>query len=60
MKYLAKIYNNGMVTEIFSDSKNSRQILKDYGGQKCEVYSYSSGVKVGEYRIKTSNSNKKF
>ena len=59
MKYLAKIYNNGMVTEIFSDSKNSKQILKNWGGQRCEVYSYPSKVKVGEYRIKTSNSNKK-
>lgn len=57
MKYLAKIYNNGMVTEIFSNSKNSRQILKDYGGQKCEVYSYPSGKLVSsEY----SKINKKF
>ena len=59
MKYIAKIYNNGMITEIFSDSKNSKQILKDYGGQKCEIYSYSSGKKIGESRITFSKNNLK-
>lgn len=53
MQYIVKIFYGNRVIETFSTSKNSKKILQEWGGQRCEVYT-PSGTLVSSHSVKVN------